>query len=135
MKRITDVWFGRSAGSLTVRAALWPLQRAYDLAQGARSRLYDSGMFEVQLPALPTVSVGNLTTGGTGKTPFSAWLASELSRLGAHPAIAMRGYGRDEDEVHRRLNPKVPVVVNANRGAAVVEAKVHGADIVVLDDA
>ncbi|MGH7677602.1 MAG: tetraacyldisaccharide 4'-kinase, partial [Gemmatimonadaceae bacterium] len=80
MKRIQDLWFGRGAGSLTVRAALWPLERAYDLAQGARTRLYDSGMFEVQMPALPTISVGNLTTGGTGKTPFSAWLASELAR-------------------------------------------------------
>ncbi|MGH7679711.1 MAG: tetraacyldisaccharide 4'-kinase, partial [Gemmatimonadaceae bacterium] len=53
----------------------------------------------------------------------------------ATPAIAMRGYGKDEDEVHRRLNPGVPVIVNANRTAAVIEAKVHGADVVVLDDA
>ena len=134
MKRIQDLWFGRGAGSLTVRAALWPLERAYDVAQTARTRMYDSGIFEVQTPALPTISVGNLTTGGTGKTPFSAWLASELART-AHPAIAMRGYGGDEVEVHRRLNPAVPVIVNANRSAAVVEAKVHGADIVVLDDA
>jgi tetraacyldisaccharide 4'-kinase len=133
MKRIQDLWFGRGAGSLTVRAALWPLERAYDAAQSARSRLYDSGMFEVQLPALPTISVGNLTTGGTGKTPFSAWIASELART-ARPAIAMRGYGGDEIEVHRRLNPAIPIVVNANRAAAVVEAKVHGADVVVLDD-
>jgi tetraacyldisaccharide 4'-kinase len=135
MKRIQDIWFGRGAGSLTVRAALWPLERAYDIAQGARSKMYDSGMFEVQMPALPTVSIGNLTTGGTGKTPFAGWLASQLSSLGAHPAIAMRGYGGDEQEVHRRLNPKIPVVVNANRAAAVIEAKVHGADVVVLDDA
>jgi tetraacyldisaccharide 4'-kinase len=135
MKRIQDIWFGRGAGSLTVRAALWPLERAYDIAQGARSKMYDSGMFEVQMPALPTVSIGNLTTGGTGKTPFSAWLAAQLSSLGAHPAIAMRGYGGDEQEVHRRINPSIPVVVNANRAAAVVESKVNGADIVVLDDA
>jgi tetraacyldisaccharide 4'-kinase len=134
MKRFEELWFGRGAGSLTVRAALWPLARAYDLAQGARTKMYDSGVFEAQVPALPTISVGNLTTGGTGKTPFSAWLASVLART-AKPAIAMRGYGGDEHEVHRRLNPKVPVVVNANRHAAVIEAKVHGADVVVLDDA
>jgi tetraacyldisaccharide 4'-kinase len=134
MKRIQDLWFGRGAGSLTVRAALWPLERAYDVAQSARSRMYDSGIFEVQTPPLPTISVGNLTTGGTGKTPFSAWLAAELGRT-ARPAIAMRGYGGDEVEVHRKLNPTVPVIVNANRTAAVVEAKVHGSDIVVLDDA
>lgn len=134
MKRIQDFWFGRGAGSLTVRAALWPLERAYDIAQGTRSRLYESGVFQIQAPALPTISVGNLTTGGTGKTPFSAWLAAQLSAR-ARPAIAMRGYGGDENEVHRRLNPDVPVVVNANRAAAIIEAKAHDADIVVLDDA
>ena len=135
MKRIQDIWFGRGAGSMTVRVVLWPLERAYDIAQGARSRMYDSGMFEAQLPALPTVSVGNLTTGGTGKTPFAAWLASELAKAGARPAIAMRGYGGDEHLVHRRLNPTIPVVINGNRSAAVIEAKVQGADVVVLDDA
>ena len=134
MRRIQDFWFGRGAGSLTVRAALWPLERAYDIAQGTRSRLYESGVFQIQAPALPTISVGNLTTGGTGKTPFSAWVAAQLSAR-ARPAIAMRGYGGDENEVHRRLNPNVPVVVNANRAAAIIEAKAHGADVVVLDDA
>jgi tetraacyldisaccharide 4'-kinase len=134
MKRIEDLWYGRGAGSITVRVALWPLERAYDLAQGARSRMYDSGIFPAQLPALPTISVGNLTTGGTGKTPVAAWLASRLASV-ARPAIVMRGYGGDEPEVHKRLNPAVPVVVNANRGAAIVEAKELGVDIIVLDDA
>jgi tetraacyldisaccharide 4'-kinase len=119
---------------MLVRVALWPLARAYDAAVSARSRLYDAGVLGATTPDLPTISVGNLTVGGTGKTPFSAWLASKL-KARAHPAIALRGYGGDETQVHRRLNPDVPVVVNPDRGAAVREAKSHGADIVVLDDA
>jgi tetraacyldisaccharide 4'-kinase len=134
MKRIEDLWYGRGAGSITVRVALWPLERAYDLAQGARSRMYDSGIFPAQVPALPTISVGNLTTGGTGKTPVAAWLAARLASV-ARPAVVMRGYGDDEPDVHKRLNPDVPVVVNANRGAAIIEAKERGADVIVLDDA
>jgi tetraacyldisaccharide 4'-kinase len=131
---VENVWFGRSAGNIVVRAALWPLSKAYNVAVSARTRLYDAGVIPSQAPALPTISVGNLTVGGTGKTPFAAYLAAELSRR-ARPAIALRGYGSDEIEVHRRLNPDIPVFVNPDRSAAVREAKSYGADIVVLDDA
>ena len=131
---VENVWYGRSAGNIVVRAALWPLAKAYTVAVSARTRLYDAGVLPSQTPALPTISVGNLTVGGTGKTPFAAHLAGELSRR-ARPAIALRGYGGDEIEVHRRLNPDVPVFVNPDRSAAVREAKSYGADVVVLDDA
>jgi tetraacyldisaccharide 4'-kinase len=131
---VENVWYGRSAGNIVVRAALWPLSKAYNVAVSARTRLYDAGVLPSQAPALPTISVGNLTVGGTGKTPFAAYLAAELSRR-SRPAIALRGYGSDEIEVHRRLNPDIPVFVNPDRSAAVREAKSYGADIVVLDDA
>ncbi len=131
---VENVWYGRSAGNIVVRAALWPLSKAYDVAMTARTKLYDAGVLGAQAAVLPTVSVGNLTVGGTGKTPFSAYLVAALS-ASARPAVALRGYGRDEVEVHKRLNPDVPVVVNADRAAAIREAKAHGADIVVLDDA
>src|SRR5207302_6271240 len=96
--------------------------------------LYDQGLFASERPALPTVSVGNLTVGGTGKTPFAAWLALELARA-SRPAIALRGYGGDEIAVHRLLNPSIPVLANANRGAAIHEAKAPGCDVRGLDDA
>ena len=131
---IESLWYGRSAGNIVVRAALWPLSKAYTAAVSARARLYDTGVLPSHAPALPTISVGNLTVGGTGKTPFAAFLASELSRR-AKPAIALRGYGSDEIEVHRRLNPDIPVFVNPDRSAAIREAKSYGADVVVLDDA
>jgi tetraacyldisaccharide 4'-kinase len=131
---VENVWYGRSAGNIVVRAALWPLSKAYDVAMTARTKLYDVGVLGAQAPALPTISIGNLTVGGTGKTPFSAFLAERLSGS-AKPAVALRGYGSDEIQVHKRLNPGVPVVVNPDRAAAIREAKQYGADLVILDDA
>jgi tetraacyldisaccharide 4'-kinase len=119
---------------MVVRAALWPLSKAYDVAMSARTRLYDAGLLHAEPPALPTISIGNLTVGGTGKTPFAAHVAAQLS-MSARPAIALRGYGQDEVHVHRRLNAGIPVVVNSDRSAAIRDAKAQGADIVVLDDA
>lgn len=134
MSVIEQVWYGRGLGAGVMRAALWPLSRGYAMTLYARDRLYDLGALHAENPELPVVSVGNLTVGGTGKTPFAAWLAAQLGRS-AQPAIVLRGYGGDEHEVHRRLNPDVPVVVNADRAAAIRSAKSQGADVVVLDDA
>ena len=81
------------------------------------------------------MSVGNLTVGGTGKTPIAAWIAAGLLARDAHPAIVLRGYGGDETLVHKRLNPTIPVITNADRVAGVIEAQRQGADVAVLDDA
>jgi tetraacyldisaccharide 4'-kinase len=81
------------------------------------------------------VSVGNLTVGGTGKTPVAAWLARELAARGARPAIVLRGYGGDEPLVHRRLNPALPVIASPDRLAGIERAAAEGADLAVLDDA
>lgn len=115
--------------------ALSPLSWLYRAATGLRNALFDVGLLRSQSLGLPAVSVGNLSVGGTGKTPVAAWLAGELLRLGARPAIVMRGYGADEPLVHRRLNPDVPVIVNADRVAGARTAKAGGATVVVLDDA
>lgn len=115
--------------------ALAPLSWLFAAGTGLRNALYDIGLLRsVRLP-LPSVSVGNLSVGGTGKTPVAAWVAQELVRLGARPAIVMRGYGADEPLVHRRLNPDVPVIVNPDRVAGAAEAVRRGATVVVLDDA
>lgn len=132
--RVDELWFGHDRVSTMLRAALLPLSRAYELSMRARRRLYDAGVFRVESAALPVISVGNLTVGGTGKTPFAAWLAQRLAGR-ARPAIVLRGYGDDEPAVHRRLTPGASVIVNADRVAAVREAQRQGADIVVLDDA
>jgi tetraacyldisaccharide 4'-kinase len=74
--------------------ALAPLGQLYGVAMKARRALYDSGRLRVnELPA-PVISVGNLTTGGTGKTPLVEWIARDLARTGRRVCILTRGYGR-----------------------------------------
>lgn len=134
MGLIERVWYEEGVLASVARLGLWPFARAFGAATWLRNRLYESGSLATAAAALPVISVGNLTVGGTGKTPFAAWLAARLS-ASAVPAVALRGYGSDEVEVHRQLNPRIPVVVSADRTAAVREARARDADIVVLDDA
>lgn len=134
MRLVERIWGDRGGALTVVRAALAPLGAAYAAAMRARRRLYDAGVLPSYTPELPVISVGNLTVGGTGKTPVSAWVASRL-RERAHPAILLRGYGKDEVDVHAMLNPGVPIVANADRVAGVRQAKQAGADVVVADDA
>lgn len=135
MSWIERVWFGHESRDVAARVALWPLEQAYGGIVALRSRLYDSGVLSLEDVSLPTIAVGNLTAGGTGKTPIAAHLVSELAKRGARPGVVLRGYGTDETEVHRRLNAGVPVVASANRTSGVEIARQHGADVVVLDDA
>jgi tetraacyldisaccharide 4'-kinase len=131
---IEDLWYGDGGVATVARELLWPVSRAYEAAVAVRGKLYDAAILRSEAPALATVSVGNLTVGGTGKTPFAAWLASRLAHR-ARPAIVLRGYGEDEVEVHRRLNPDIPVVANPDRASAIREAKARGANVAILDDA
>lgn len=118
-----------------VSAALIPLELVYRATVRARAWAYDRQVFRSVAAPIPTLTVGNLTVGGTGKTPVTAWFASRLSALGHSPAVVTRGYGGDEVRVHRLLNPGVPVYVNRDRVAGVQQAQRGGATVAVLDDA
>ena len=132
---VERVWYGSDRVASAMRAALVPAERLFGGIVGARDILYDAGWLPARSVALPTVSVGNLTVGGTGKTPIAAWIARGLAARGAHPAVILRGYGDDEPLVHRILNPDIPVITGADRVAAIADAARAGADIAVLDDA
>jgi tetraacyldisaccharide 4'-kinase len=129
------LWFGDDVWARTGRLVLAPFEGIYGAVVRARGMLYDAGVLRALPTAVPAISVGNLSVGGTGKTPVAAWLASELAARGAHPAIVLRGYGEDEPLVHRVINPGVPVVVAPDRVDGSVRARAAGADVVVLDDA
>ena len=129
------LWWGTGAGSRIARVLLAPFSALFALLVRVRNALYDRRLFPARVPRLPALSVGNFTVGGTGKTPVSSWLASQLESRGARPAIVLRGYGDDEPLVHARLTPSIPVLVNANRLEAIERAAAEGADIAVLDDA
>lgn len=132
---IERIWYGSGAAAGLGRALLTPAERVFGGVAGLRDILYDAGWLPVHDPEIPAVSVGNLTVGGTGKTPVAAWIARELAVRGTHPAIVLRGYGDDEPLVHRAQNPDIPVIVGADRVAAIARAHAQGADIAVLDDA
>ena len=135
-ERFTDrVWWGNDLAASAARLFLTPFGMLYLAAADLRNRGFDNGRFRTMKAPLPVVSVGNLTAGGTGKTPISAWIASELRRRGAKPAIVMRGYGDDERLVHSILAPDTPVVVAASRVDGATRARTEfGCDVAILDD-
>jgi tetraacyldisaccharide 4'-kinase len=133
---MTWLWRSDDVSARVARAMLTPAAMLYGGGVAARNFLYDRRVLSVRQPWIPAVSVGNLTVGGTGKTPIAAWIAGEFQRLGVRPVVILRGYaGGDEIDVHRRLTPGVPVIADANRVAAAARAAADGADIAVLDDA
>lgn len=135
MRMIERVWYGESEIDRAARTLLSPLELIYRGIIAARGELYDRGVLPVKKSAIPIVSIGNVAVGGTGKTPIAAWLAHELMNHGRQPAIVLRGYGDDEPHVHARMNPRVPVIVSADRVEGIERAVKGGANVVVLDDA
>ena len=129
------LWWSPSGSARIVRAALSPISALFALVVRLRNAMFDRRIVPARVPRLPALAVGNITVGGTGKTPVSSWLATQLQARGARPAIVLRGYGDDEPLVHERLTPSIPVVVNANRLEAIERAAASGADVAVLDDA
>lgn len=115
--------------------SLAPAEWAYRTATAMRNRGYDSGWFAAVQAEIPVISVGNLAVGGSGKTPFTAWLADRISRWGREPAVVLRGYGTDEILLHREMNPTVPVFTGSRRVLAVRAAAAAGCNVAILDDA
>jgi len=137
---------------------LAPLSALYGRAVSWRARAYASGRLASRGLPRPSISVGNLTFGGTGKTPFTEFLARRYRFEGWRPAIVSRGYGRrtrgvvvvsagdgplvapeeggDEPvAMARAVGPGVVVVVGERRGEAARRAADLGADLLILDDA
>lgn len=132
---VETVWSGRGLSARAIRAGLIPFELIYRGVVGLRGTLYDTGLIRVENFSVPVLSVGNLSVGGTGKTPVAAWMAQRLAERGGKPGIVLRGYGGDETLVHERLNPGAPVIIASDRARGIREAIAQGVDIVVLDDA
>jgi tetraacyldisaccharide 4'-kinase len=137
------------------KTLLTPLTPLYAAVVKARAAAYDHRLLKVHKLPVPVVSVGNLTLGGTGKTPVVIALVRDLIRRGRRPAVLTRGYGRRDNlplivvgpdsgygpdrtgdeplEMAMRL-PGVPIVVDADRVRGGREAIRLGANILVLDD-
>lgn len=118
-------------------------ERLYRYGVGRRNARFDRGIGVVEIDR-PVISIGNLSVGGTGKTPMVAWVVGELRAAGFEPCVAMRGYragatgGSDEAAEYARAIPDTPVIVGPNRVEGLIDhfATDAGArtDVVVLDD-
>lgn len=130
---------GGGLAGRAARAALWLPGKAYGLAMTLRREAYARRIFSSSPAGVPVVSVGNLTAGGSGKTPLTVLLARELAAAGRKPAILMRGYRSadglsDEAALYRELVPDAILEVNPDRRAGAAAAVRRGADVVLLDD-
>jgi tetraacyldisaccharide 4'-kinase len=135
VRLLRRVWRRRSWKARGARAALLPLSGIYAGVVSLRAAAYRRGIVRARPLPLPAVAVGNLSVGGTGKTPLAAWIAAYCVQAGRRPGILLRGYGRDEILVHQRLVPEAVVVANRDRVAGGAAARARGADVLVLDDA
>jgi tetraacyldisaccharide 4'-kinase len=82
-------WYRRGA----IAWLLWPASLFFRLAVFARRILYWAGLLKSAHPGIPVIVVGNLTVGGSGKTPLTLWIAEFLQSKGWTPGIVSRGYG------------------------------------------
>jgi tetraacyldisaccharide 4'-kinase len=132
---VLDWWAGRGGaiGAL-LRVATIPLEMGFRMVSGAWGRMYDAGMLPLQRAPVPVISVGNLTVGGSGKTPLASWLLKGLRERGETPALVSRGYGQDEILLHRKWAPDTLVIAEEDRAYGAWKAARKGATVVVLDD-
>lgn len=131
----------RGVTASLARGALSVASTVYGCGVSVRNQLFDREIKRVHRAAVPVISVGNITAGGTGKTPFVAYLTRLLTDRGIQVGLLSRGYrahsaqGNDEKLVLDQLCPDVPHVQDKNRVAAAVRAcEKHGCELLILDD-
>jgi len=146
-KSIEKSWYAAGGAFLL----LIPFSWVFSLVVSMRKLAYELGLFRRPELPVPVVVVGNITVGGSGKTPVVTWLVKQLQDAGYRPAIVSRGYGgqvrgtpelvtepdaaRFGDEPVLLSNQNsCPIVVCSDRAAAVKRAAQEGADVVVSDD-
>jgi len=144
--RLLKLWY-ESPGA----PALQPLSWLYGTVVSARRKAYERGWARVHAVGRPVIVVGNLTVGGTGKTPLTIWLANQLRERGFEVGLVSRGYGRERgglrvvtynsrwrdvgDEpliLHRRTG--CMTLVGSDRVAAARALAAQGAKVILADD-
>ena len=144
------VWYRPRVGWVAV--LLLPLSWLFGLVARLRRAGYRAGWFKTVQVERPVIVVGNITVGGTGKTPFTIWLADALQRRGRRVGIVLRGYGGrslatptqvtattdwrevGDEAVLLARSTRAIVVAGADRVAGARRAIQLGADLVLSDD-
>ncbi len=129
-KRITS----SGSGDLVSRLLL-PAAWAFGFGTAVNNLKYDV-IVRPQKLSQPVISIGNITVGGTGKTPFTIYLARKIMARGKKSAILMRGYGADEILELERNVPQAAVIVDRDRfrGAQKFTHSGGAADVFLMDD-
>jgi tetraacyldisaccharide 4'-kinase len=144
---LNRIWYERAAPPWW----MLPLSLCYGAAAGSRRYLYAKRLRKSTRVASPVVVVGNLSVGGTGKTPLVCWLVARLTELGFKPGVVTRGYGgscRNPRLIDSSADPKAvgdesillahrtgaPVAIGRDRPAASQLLVNAGCDVVVSDD-
>jgi tetraacyldisaccharide 4'-kinase len=155
-ERVEAAWAADTPGRRATVALLAPLAAIYGGAVGLRNTLYDRGLLRIAHVPATVLSVGNLTVGGSGKTPTALWLAEVLRARGRKVAIVARGYGKrrrgvvvvgvdgralvapedgGDEAALLAMRAPLPVVTGEERAAAAALACTRfGCDTIVLDD-
>ena len=146
---VNEMWYGKHP----VSSALVPFSLIYRAAVRLRRSAYRNGVMATYRARVPVIVVGNLTTGGTGKTPLVIWLAGYLKSLGYYPGVIARGYGgrashwpqqvRADSDPHAvgdeaiviARRTRCPVAVGPQRRACAEALLEHAScDILISDD-
>lgn len=118
-----------------VKPLLEVASQAYTVGNSIVKSCYDKKMIARKKFKFPVISVGNLTWGGTGKTPFVEYLARRVGERRKIPLVLTRGYSHDEVEQFRHHIPKAVIGVGKDRYKIGVEASTQrNVDIAILDD-
>ncbi|MDP8298643.1 MAG: tetraacyldisaccharide 4'-kinase [Candidatus Tantalella remota] len=129
MKDERTGWADRIVAGI-LRVVSW----IYGLAVRVVDWSYRSGIRKVCHVSVPVISIGNITLGGTGKTPFAILVSEYLLRRSMRPAVLIRGYGNDENRMLKDESPDIPVLSGQSRVASAELAIEKGCDVLVLDD-
>jgi len=145
---VADVWYGQSL----LQWPLLPLSWLYGLVTSLRRALYRYGVFRRRQVGVPVIVVGNVTAGGTGKTPVTIWLSRALRHSGWQPGIVSRGYRGNtgpqpvaatpdsdpavvgDEAILLARESDCPVAVHPDRVAAARKVIAQGANLVIADD-
>jgi tetraacyldisaccharide 4'-kinase len=143
-ERFYDLVSGRTTGisAAMLRCGLRLLEVPYSAAMSVRNRFYDKQVLPIHRFAVPIISVGNLTLGGTGKSPMGARLCRFFIERNLRPGLVSRGYkgnpneGNDEFREMSHRFPTVPHFQHKDRAAAIQTLlRTEPVDLIILDDA
>ncbi|MEO8225935.1 MAG: tetraacyldisaccharide 4'-kinase [Gemmatimonadota bacterium] len=128
------LWTSRRADARLARLALLPASGLWRTATAARVEVYARGWLRSVDLALPTVAIGNLTVGGSGRTAVTLWAARHFLDAGVRPGVLLHD-ARAAGNAMTHALPHAIVVNDVDRAAAAARARAAGARVLVLDDA